>query len=251
MEEDEEDEEEGEGRGQDAAITAAGEEQTANTVVQDKTVLNISATIANELYKRAGELVPEEYPEYVITGTSYEESSVVKNIVNSANLPFTPDTFQTEARHALANRNSVILTAPCSSGKMLVANKAVDIMRAITGVNDGVAIGFLPLTCIMEEARRASSGEVAFLTMKGDIRCEEQSTVRMSDNIDNLVSGKYKLILGHPESFDSTEGKNLLEKLQIEKKIVLVFVDEVHKYLVNHWGGSFRRDMLKVPTYVR
>ena len=31
-------------------------------------------------------------------------------------------------------------------------------------------------------------------------------------------------------------------------RIILVAVDEVHKCLKKHWGGSFRKDMLSVPA---
>lgn len=218
---------------------------------KDYSELNISAKTANEIYQNLGELVPEQATEFSISGTPFNPSNIALSVIKEGNLPFTPDKFQVETWHALANKLSVILTAPCSSGKMIVASKAVDIMRKVTMVEDGVALGFVPLSFIAEEVQRSNSDDVACVTMAGDVRLDGQQTVNMSDNIDSLVSGKYKLIILHAESATSPEGKRLIDRLESEGKLVFIFVDEIHKSLKLHWGGKFRCDMQSVPAYVR
>ena len=42
-----------------------------------------------------------------------------------------------------------------------------------------------------------------------------------------------------------------METLEEARKLVFVFVDEVHKNLSSHWGGEFRTDMLTVPANIR
>ena len=92
----------------------------------------------------------------------------------------------------------MVLTAPCGSGKFATADLGVDVMRKVTGIEDGLGIGLLPLSSIMVEMQKNRS-DIAFLTMEGQIQVndDDMRPVILSDTTENIVkSGKYKLILG-------------------------------------------------------
>ena len=215
-----------------------------------KVFLGISAEVARNTNRSLGVMWPEVKNNFVIEGASFEKSNLVTNMVEKADLPFVPDKFQLDVWHALANKRSVILTAPCSSGKFIVASQAADLMRMVTGVHDGVAIGIMPLSAIMEETVK-NNGDVGYMTSEGNIHGEENSEVKTSDTIRNLASGKYKLVILHAETILTPEGQQFLDELEINGKLVFVFVDELHSTLLGYWGGNFRRKMLSVPAEVR
>lgn len=216
-----------------------------------KHVLGFSAMAAKKNNSALGIMWPEVKTKFVTEGAPFEKSSLVIRMINEANLPFVPDQFQVDTWHALANKRSVILTAPCSSGKFVVASKAADLMRIVTDVSHGVAIGIMPLSAIMEETVRNNS-DVGYITSEGNIQGEEEeSKVTSSDSIQNLASGKYKLVILHAETIYTPEGQLLLDELENNGNLVFVFVDELHSTLFNYWGGSFRQDMMSVPAEVR
>ena len=205
------------------SVTAADDEKCKN--------LNFSTEAAIYNYNQCGSQVHEPEVVFKVSGPKVMRSEIVTNMISSSNLPFEPDTFQKMTWNAVAAKNSVILTAPCSSGKMITAEKCVDIMQKVTHVEDGVGLGVLPLSSIMQEAIRKDSNS-AFITMKGNIETGEVKPEEISEESwkkvlrENLLKCKYKVIYGHPESFDSEEGRLILEELEEQGKIVFIFIDE-------------------------
>ena len=214
--------------------------------------LMISQSSAERHFNKCGSIIQEPVVEYT-ESRAVKDNSVVQAVLNRAQLTFQPEEFQLKTWNSICNKDSVVLTAPCSSGKMLTAELSVDIMRELTGVPDGVGLGILPLSAIMRETIKKNK-QVAFMTMEGDIESGEEGTEKIcfSDTMENLVEGKYKVILGHVESLDSDQGRALLEALEEKGQLVFVFIDEVHKFLPSQWGrDSFRKDMSVVPASVR
>ena len=112
--------------------------------------------------------------------------------------------FQHSAVCALSANKNVILTAPCGSGKFVIISLAIDALRIHKRNTKGVCLMILPLTSIMEELKNNHS-DVAYITYSGELVTENFDGVTMSDSIEALTSGKYKLILLHCESATSRQ----------------------------------------------
>ena len=52
---------------------------------------------------------------------------------------------------------------------------------------------------------------------------------------EEVLSGSFPVIIGHPESWGSDRGQKLLRNLQSQEMIQLNFVDEMHQGLDDHW----------------
>ena len=72
----------------------------------------------------------------------------------------------------------------------------------------------------------------------------------LSCDVADLLNGKYPVLLGHPESFDSPLGKHILRELQKREMLILVCLDEFHQSGEGHWN-SFRPDMMRMSTSLR
>ena len=90
--------------------------------------LMISQSSAERHYNKCGSTIQEPIVKYT-ESCAVKENSVVKVVLSRAQLAFQPEEFQLKTWHSICNKNRVILTAPCSSGKMVTAELSVDIMR--------------------------------------------------------------------------------------------------------------------------
>ena len=68
---------------------------------------------------------------------------------------------------------------------------------------------------------------VAVLTMSGQLTVGEEGDAQLLGNIEDLLSGKYIVLVGHPESFSTAEGQRILNELSRLNLITMVVVDEV------------------------
>ena len=242
-------------RGSVLALPALAAMMTAVTDDETSDKLNISQAEADSNYRQCGTKMEEPGIRYTVSGPSTDEKPIVNDVIANAELPYQPEQFQVKTWNSIANKNDVILVAPCGSGKMVTAELCVDIMRKMTGVQDGVGLGIMPLSAIMREAIQKNSN-VAFITMEGGVETgpgeETTETLKASDSLESLKQGKYKLILAHIESLDSEEGRQFVDGLEEAGKLVFIFVDEVHKNLPSQWGKeSFRKEMSVVPASLR
>lgn len=156
----------------------------------------ISDKMADELYAEAGTRLRESVIETLIQGDDFpNDNTLVRSIVHAANLPFTLDSFQHSSLCALASNKSVILSAPCGSGKFLIISLATDVLRIKQRKPKGVAVVILPLTAIMREAQK-NNQDVCYITMDGDVIGGDGENVTISDTQEAILSGKYKMILG-------------------------------------------------------
>ena len=67
-------------------------------------------------------------------------------------------------------------------------------------------------------------------------------------DLDYILSEEVEVIYGHPESFATSVGKQVLAELERRGMIKLVVFDEVHTLL--HWSG-FREDMMRLSASIR
>ena len=70
----------------------------------------------------------------------------------------------------------------------------------------------------------------AVLTMSGQVTVGEEDDAQLLGNFEDLLNGKYQVLVGHPESFATAEGQRILNELSRHNLITMVVVDEVQKY---------------------
>ena len=75
--------------------------------------------------------------------------------------------------------------------------------------------------------------DVVVLSMSGDLTSGDTQEGFLKGSFDDLMDGKYCILAGHPESFETQEGKRILNELSRRGRILMVVIDEVHTNL--HW----------------
>ena len=144
------------------------------------------------------------------------------------------------------------LSLPTGSGKMDVPLLSALVLRKRLNISKGVAIVTLPLTSIMNQKISNKICDVAVLSMTGKLMTSlsNEEDVELSCDIQDLLNGKYPVLMGHPESFDSSLGQHILRELQRLDRLILVCIDEFHQGGEGHWS-SFRPTMMKRSTGLR
>ena len=164
--------------------------------MQEPLERTISDKKAGELYAEAGTRLKEVVSQTLTEGDDFPtDNPLVTSVVQAANLPFTIDSFQHNSLCALAANKNVILSAPCGSGKFLILSLATDLLRIKQKKPKGVSLVILPLTAIMREAQKTNP-DVCYITMEGDVISEDCENVTISDTVDAILNGNYKMILG-------------------------------------------------------
>ena len=75
---------------------------------------------------------------------------------------------------------------------------------------------------------------VAVLSMSGQVNVgNEEGEAHLLGSFEDLLSGKYQVLVGHPESFTTAEGQRILNELSRLNLISMVVVDEVQKYFLH------------------
>ena len=219
--------------------------------------LEISRNEADHNYELAGTEVEE--PPDVISSAKYQHlllnDSVhqkILEVLDENQIPFILADFQMISLHVLGNLKNLILISPPGNGKMLVVLLGTLLMRKILCKKRGVSVGTQPLSMIMEEKRTNKLVQTAVVTMSGSIRGNSDESCRseLSSPEAEVLGGDYPVLIGHPESWASSGGQDLLRKLQKNEMITLNFVDELHQGLENHWN-AFRPEMKTVTGRLR
>ena len=175
--------------------------------------------------------------------------------VNSDEIPLYEH--QYEALYALAEGKDVLMITPCGSGKTRVLENGPEVARLGFELRNNdlpfpinpLGIVCCPLSSIMEEKLSVQENS-GIVSMYG--ACTISSEERMKQSLskseaeDVLMSDRLNLIYGHPESFTTEMGKNILESN--ESRICLFATDEVG---FNIWGPDFRIFMSTVPGSIR
>ena len=202
---------------------------------QLKTKLSISEDHARMNYLTAGKEVLEEADGISVAGNSDhidpDINETLDRIVKELSLPYQPSDFQRVSVNSVCQLNHLILISPTGSGKMDVPLLATLVLRERLGISKGVAIVTQPLTSIMNQKINNQICDVAVLSMSGELKGSSgrNEDADLSCEVSDLLEGKFPVLLGHPESFESPLGQSILRELQRLDRLVLVCIDEFHQ----------------------
>ena len=178
----------------------------------------ISEGDAKNLYELAGSEQPEETNEVFILPSPHLlntwEEQMISRAKHHLSVPYDLDKFQVQALVALLNGRNVILIAPCGSGKLLVFYMAVHLLRIKFNKPNGVGLCLQPLNNILLEKTNGDPPiKTAYLTMTGD--CVKSGNTKLSHPVDEIRSGEIGCLLGHAESFLSTQGSVIISNTRL------------------------------------
>ena len=218
--------------------------------------LGISFAQAKANYDVAGTEVKEERDCITVAGNSDlmdpDTDAILDKIVEDIKMQYKPAEFQRVAVNALGQMMNVILVSPCGSGKMNVPLLATLVLREKLKNPRGVAIVTQPLSSIMNQKIQNDVCGAAVLSMAGELTTSGTyiEDASLSCDLDDLLSGSFPVIFGHPESFDSKLGQHILRELQKLDRLILICLDEFHQGGSGHWD-SFRPSMLSGSAALR
>ena len=174
--------------------------------------LPISEEAADFLYSQAGTEftgpVEDSYvkvlPQPQIMMSSHEH--MILEAKDALGIEFDLEHFQVQALLGLINHQNVIVSTPCGSGKSLIFQMGVILLRKIKGIEHGIGLCLEPLNNILCE-KSSDSGffKSAHLTMTGENLMEGNAV--LSCPMDSIMDGSIMCIYGHPESFMSSKGE--------------------------------------------
>ena len=190
--------------------------------------LSITEDLARKNYVRAGEEVEEEPDKISVAANTHlmnqDVNVVLDRILPDLNLPYEPSEFQRLGVNVVGSQRNLILVSPTGSGKMDVPFLSVLVLREIAKNPEGVCIVTQPLTSIMNEKLKSNICPVASLSMTGQLKFgvgDKEEDASLSCDLEDLLKGKFPVLMGHPESFDSILGQHILRELQkLERKRV-------------------------------
>ena len=83
----------------------------------------------------------------------------------------------------------------------------------------------------MNEKLKSPIVETAVLSMRGKLKIGEENDedVELSCLEEHLLDGKFPILIGHPESWGSEKGQNLLLEMKKRNMILLIAIDEFHQ----------------------
>jgi superfamily II DNA helicase RecQ len=125
-------------------------------------------------------------------------------------------------------------------------------LRKVFANSKGIAVVTQPLTAIMNEKLKSHLVKTAVLSMRGKLKKEEgnEDEVELSCLEDEVLDGKFPVVIGHPESWGSNRGQKLLLELKKRQMVLMVGIDEFHQGQVGHWE-EFRPNMMKIIGRLR
>ena len=220
--------------------------------------LSISVKKARENYENAGRLMPEE-PEKIFIEDFKDHMNVkaeeaLNRLEEELGLPYSPLPYQRIAISCAANGENVVLVVPCGSGKSDVFLKGSRVLRVTSGDPFGVTLVTQPITALQMEKMKNPIAGVCVLSMAGELTVMDDSGEGtngvLSCPVEDLVAGKYPVLIGHPESFATALGKFILRELARLNRVQAIVIDEFHQGGDGHWL-AFRPDMLRESCGLR
>ena len=196
-------------------------------------VLPVSSFEAMKDYERAGEEAFEDEGEISIASHSHLLSDQVHyyitEVLNEVQLPFTLSDFQLISLHILGSGRNLMLLSPTGSGKTIVIYLGILLLRKLFRIPEGVAIITEPLNMIMSEKLCSSIIPTGVISMTGELKTslEEQDGVSLSASEEMFVDGSLPCLFGHPESWLSDKGKQLIKDLHKNGRILMMVTDEM------------------------
>jgi superfamily II DNA helicase RecQ len=228
----------------DADLAGHGDEESEEEVEEEEEIeLAISRKHAKQNYNFAGTLMKEEKEKVEVEDFKEIMDERVDGILDQIDaklgLPYKTAPFQRIALNCMGTKRSVVVVVECGAGKMDIALKGSLLMREVDQQPDGVTIVLQPLTSLMQEKMKNKIANVAVLSMA------QQLTVMAEDSADNsavlsctleqLVSGQYSVLIGHPESFATPFGQQILRKLRELDLLLALILDEFHLGADGQW----------------
>ena len=220
------------------------------------TIAELRAILLKDAEER-GEEVSEDRGDVKISGAKVKEcfdlDALIDEEIKKANLDFSLDKFQLASIQALASKQHVILSVPTGAGKMVVGFISHLVLKRVTNCAKGVTIMLFPLSDLISEVmRNCPFGlSIGCVTMNGGLQVNSEDNFSISHPLAELSSGDVSIIVGHPESFSSSTGRQILDSLQEKGLIMQIVIDEAHAGLASQWAGTFREGMLKAPARIR
>ena len=217
--------------------------------------LGISEDQARTNYEEAGKEVTEEKDTITVERHAHlmkpDIEEILDEVLEELKLPYSVSDFQRVAVNTVCSLKHLILVSPTGSGKMNVPLLCALVLRKKLNIQKGVTIVTQPLTSIMNQKMDNAICKVAVLSMTGSLRARsDEDDANLSCEVADLLDGKYPVIIGHPESFDSPLGQYILRELQRRERLVCVCIDEFHQGGESHWS-SFRPDMMRLSAGLR
>ena len=104
------------------------------------------------------------------------------------------------------------------------------LLRKVLDISDGVSITTEPLNMIMAEKLCSSIVPTGVISMVGEMKTslEEKDGVKLSAPEENFLDGSLPCLFGHPESWQSDKGKQVLKELHRRRRILMIVTDEIH-----------------------
>ena len=167
--------------------------------------LSISAKMSRENYKNAGRLMPEE-PEKISIEDFQDHMNVkaaeaLNMLEEELDLPYTPLPYQRIAISCAVSGENVVLVVPCGSGKSDVFLKGARVLRMTSGDPFGVTLVTQPITALQMEKMKNPIAGVCVLSMAGELTVMDDSGEGtngvLSCPVEDLVAGKYPVLIGH------------------------------------------------------
>ena len=242
--------------------------------------LGITGELAAANYEYAGTRV-EEIPERITIEDNLKHidprvDAALDEVDRELALPYQTAPFQRVVINLLGAGTSVVLVSECGSGKMDCATKGILVMRKVMEEPRGLMVVVQPLTNIMMEKMRGVIGRVAVLSMGQEMTVMEEGEGRdkavLSCSLEELLSGRITVLIGHPESFSTPRGRQIMAALAANDRILGITIDEFHQVFVasqlfihveqsgqndsifqgaeGHWK-AFRPDMLRIACGLR
>ena len=220
--------------------------------------LYISKEHAAKNYGEAGSRMSIEEDNIKITNFEHlitvKAQAALDEVDARLGLPYETAPFQRIAINAAVGHKNVVLIKECGSGKLDVALKGSLVMRITEKEPKGLTIVLQPLSSLQNEKLSNQIADVAVLSMGQNISVlgedVEGKRAVLSCTLELLLSGKYSVLLAHPESFATPLGQQILVALQRSNLLLMIVIDEVHQGCEGHWD-SFRPDMLRLSCGLR
>ena len=185
-------------------------------------------------YAMAGQVVPEAEDQISIAAHCHLLNDrvhiYIQDVLQEVKLPYKLSDFQLLSLHVLGSGKNLLLISPTGSGKTLVIYLGTLLLRKVLDISDGVSITTEPLNMIMAEKLCSSIVPTGVISMVGEMKTslEEKDGVKLSAPEENFLDGSLPCLFGHPESWQSDKGKQVLKELHRRRRILMIVTDEIH-----------------------
>ena len=231
-------------------------EEEEDEKLEDEPRLFISREHAKANYAKAGREVQEKESEIKVEDYAAIMDKGVEQlfdeIVKDVELPYRPVPFQRVATVALGGGKNVVMVMGTGEGKMTVALLGSLLVRKTHGHPMGVTLVTQPLTGLQLEQLSNPILKVAVMSMSGrltaDTADDGSPQAKLSCSLEDLLAGKFPILMCHPDSFSSPLCQRVLTQLERHKLLNMVVIDEFDTN--RHWK-TFRPEMMRQSTGLR